>query len=71
MIKYEIKEHIGTLGRGIEVRKVIWGDNPVKYDLRNWYKDKATGEEKPGKGISLNVEEIKKLKNLLNGIDIS
>ena len=39
-----------------------WNDKEAKYDLREW----DTEHEKMGKGITLSVEELKKLKILLN-----
>jgi hypothetical protein len=39
-------------------------------DLREFYKDKETGDDKPGKkGISLTSEQWKTLKELSNDID--
>ena len=39
-------------------------------DLREFYVDKSTEETKPGKkGISLNVEEYQKLKEIIPEID--
>lgn len=70
-IKYEIKQNIGTLsesakGWAKELNLVSWNDKEPKYDLREW--DPA--HEKMGKGVTLTVEELKKLKELLNGIEL-
>lgn len=70
-IKFEIKETIGVLsesakGWSKELNLVSWNDKEPKYDLREW--DPA--HEKMGKGITLNFEEIKKLQELLNKLDI-
>ena len=68
-IKYEIKENIGVLsesakGWAKELNLVSWNDKEPKYDLREW----DPTHEKMGKGITLNLEEIKKLKEILNSI---
>ncbi len=69
-IKYEIKENIGVLsesakGWAKELNLVSWNDKEPKYDLREW----DTTQKKMGKGITLNLEEIKKLKEILNSIE--
>ncbi len=69
--KYEIVEQIGVLsesanGWSREVNFVSWNDRDPKYDIRDW----APGNEKMGKGISLSLEEVKALKELLNTLDI-
>ena len=68
-IKYEIKENIGVLSESAkgwtkELNLVSWNDKEPKYDLREW----DPTHEKMGKGITLNLEEIKKLKEILNSI---
>ena len=65
-IKYEIKENIGVLsesakGWAKELNLVSWNDKEPKYDLREW--DPA--HEKMGKGITLNLDELKALKEIL------
>lgn len=70
-IKYEIKEEIGILsesskGWAKELNLISWNDREAKYDLRDW----APGHEKMGKGITLTREEIKKLRDILNGMEI-
>lgn len=70
-IKYEIKESIGVLsenGRGWtkELNLVSWNDRAAKYDLRDW--DET--HEKMGKGITLTGDELIKLRDILNSIEI-
>lgn len=70
-IKFEIKENIGVLsestkGWSKELNIVSWNDKEPKYDLREW--DPA--HEKMGKGMTLSVEELKKLKEVLNEMDL-
>ena len=70
-IKFEIKQNIGILsesskGWSKELNLVSWNDKEPKYDLREW--DPA--HEKMGKGMTLTGEELKKLKDLLNGLNL-
>lgn len=69
--KYEIIERIAILsesGKGWtkELNKVSWNDRPAKYDLRDWNHE----ESKMGKGASLSDQEIIKLKEVLNTIEL-
>ncbi len=66
---FEIKEKLGVLstsksGWNLELNKVSWGGRPAKYDIRSW----APDHEKMGKGITLNDDEIKSLKEILSEI---
>ncbi|MDR3600351.1 MAG: YdbC family protein [Desulfosporosinus sp.] len=70
-IKYEIKETIGVLsesakGWSKELSLVSWNDAAPKYDIREWSPDHA----KMGKGVTLTAEELRKLKDLLNGMNL-
>ena len=70
-IKYEIKETVGTLsennrGRSKELNLINWNDREPKYDIRDW----SPEHEKMGKGVTLSVEELKKLRELLNGMEL-
>lgn len=70
-IKFEIKENIGVLSKSVkgwtkELNLVSWNDKEPKYDLREW--DGA--HEKMGKGMTLTADEIKKLRDLLNGLEL-
>jgi hypothetical protein len=70
-IKFEIKENVGTLsqspkGWSKELNLISWNGKEPKYDLRDWDPDHA----KMGKGITLNLDELKKLRDLLNGMDL-
>ena len=67
--KYEVVKHIGILSQNNkgwkkELNLVSWNGREPKYDLRDW----APEREKMGKGITLNEEEVKSLKELLNSI---
>lgn len=70
-IKFEIKETVGTLSEGSkgwkkELNLISWNDKEAKYDIRDW----DAGHEKMGKGVTLTVEELKRLRELLNGMNL-
>ena len=70
-IKYEIKETISVIletskGWSKELNLISWNDREPKYDLRDW----APEHEKMGKGITLSKEELIKLKEVLNNMDL-
>jgi hypothetical protein len=70
-IKFEIKETIGTLsesakGWSKELNLISWNGREPKYDLRDW----APDHTKMRKGVTLSVEELKKLRDLLNGLEL-
>lgn len=45
-----------------ELNLISWNDREPKYDIRDW----SPEHEKMGKGVTLSVEELKKLRDLLN-----
>lgn len=70
-IKFEIKETLGTLSEGSkgwkkELSLISWNDKEPKYDIREWDPE----HEKMGKGVTLTAEELKKLKEILNDMDL-
>ncbi len=70
---FEIVEHIGTLSQSegsvrTELNLVAWCDRKPKYDIRPW-KEGEEGRE-PYKGITLSVEELKALRELLNNMEL-
>lgn len=70
-IKYEIISEIGVLSKNAkgwckELNLVSWNNREPKYDIRDW----SEGHEKTGKGITLNDEEIKALRDILNKLDL-
>jgi len=70
-IKFEIKETIGVLsesakGWSKELNLVSWNDKDPKFDLREW----DPSHEKMGKGVTLSKEELVKLKEILNNMDL-
>lgn len=70
-IKFEIKENHGILSENAkgwtkELNSVSWNDRPSKYDIREWDPE----HEKMGKGITLSLEEMKELKEMINRLDL-
>ena len=66
-IKYDIVEELGVLSESAkgwtkELNLISWNGGTPKYDIRDW----APEHEKMGKGVTLSVEELKKLRDLLN-----
>lgn len=69
--KFEITKSLGVLSEGTkgwqkEINLVSWNERQPKIDIRDW----APEHEKMGKGITLSFEELKKLKGLLEEIDL-
>ena len=70
-IKYEITKKIGVLSESTrgwtkELNLVSWNDREAKYDLRDW----APEHEKMGKGVTLSTEELRRLRDILNAMDL-
>lgn len=64
--KYEITQELGVLsesksGWTRELNLVSWNGAAPKFDIRDW----SPNHEKMGKGISLNTDEVDKLKKIL------
>ena len=65
--QYEIKEEIGVLsesksGWRKEVNLISWNGASPKLDIRDW----APNHEKMGKGVTLSLAEVEKLKEVLS-----
>ncbi|NLB23126.1 MAG: hypothetical protein GX833_07700 [Clostridium sp.] len=70
-LTYDIKETIGAIsensrGWSKELNLISWNDREPKYDIRDW----APDHEKMGKGLTLTKDEIKKLRDLLNDMEL-
>lgn len=70
-IKFEIEKELGSISESAkgwtkELNLISWNGKEAKYDLRDW----APGHEKMGKGITLSIDELKKLKDMLNKMDL-
>ncbi|MCX5780950.1 MAG: PC4/YdbC family ssDNA-binding protein [Firmicutes bacterium] len=64
--KFEIIKTLGVLSEGTkgwqkEINMVSWNERKPKLDIRDW----GPNHEKIGKGVSLNQEELLKLKEIL------
>lgn len=70
-IKYEIIQTIGILSEGAkgwrkELNLISWNGRDPKYDIRDWSEDHS----KMGKGVTLDKDELEKLKLLLGTKDL-
>ena len=70
-IKFEIRKSVGAISESAkgwkkELNLISWNDKEPKYDLRDWDSE----HKKMGKGITLTAEELKKLKEILNEMDL-
>lgn len=70
-LKFEITEHLGDLGENSrgwsrELNLVSWNDREPKYDLRDWSPDHS----RMGKGLTLTADELVKLRDLINELDL-
>lgn len=69
-IKYEVKKSYGVLSESAkgwtkELRSISWNDREAKFDIREWSPD-----EKMGKGVTLSIDELKNLRDILNKLDL-
>ena len=76
--KYDVVEEIATLScreastgtiYSKEINLISYNDAAPVYDIRNWT-DYHDEEARMGKGITLNREELKALRDALNGMDL-
>ena len=70
-IKYNIVKEIGIISESKsewkkELNLISWNEREAKYDLRDW----SQNHEKMGKGITLSLNELKSLRDLLNNIEL-
>lgn len=70
-IKFEIKATTGVLSESAkgwkkELNLISWNDKEAKYDIRDWDAE----HKKMGKGVTLTSEELKKLRDILNGMEL-
>jgi len=68
---YEVKESLGLIaesetGWKKELKIISWNNNIPKYDIRDWSPDC----KKMGKGLTFSKEEIIKLKEILQEIEL-
>lgn len=70
-IKYEIVQKLGVLstsasGWSKELNLISWNDREPKFDIRDWSVDGM----KMGKGVTLTLDELLSLRELLNRMQI-
>ena len=70
-INYEIVKNIGIISESSkgwtkELNLISWNVREPKYDIRDWDPE----HEKMGKGVTLTIEELKRLKKLLAEMDL-
>ena len=70
-IKFEIVNTVGVISESSkgwtkELNLISWNGREPKYDLREW----DPNHEKMGKGITLSKDELKRLKEMLDGMDL-
>ncbi len=68
-IKCEVVKHFGVISEGEYTRElnlVSWNNHRELYDLRGWKEDHT----KCSKGITLNRDELLKLRDILNSMEI-
>lgn len=70
-IKFDIVKELGKIsetnsGWSKELNLISWNGREPKYDLRDW----SPEHTKMGKGITLSIEDLRGLKELLNNMDI-
>ena len=70
-IKYDIIKTVGVLSESSkgwtkELNLISWNGREPKYDLRDWDSE----HQKMGKGVTLNEDELKRLKELLDGMEL-
>ena len=69
--KFDIQKTLGIISENSkgwkrEVNVMTWNNKKAKVDIREWDEK----HEQMGKGITLNKEELKQLKDILNQLDI-
>ena len=69
-LKFEIKKEVGVIGEGTkgwkkEVNFVSWNDRKAKLDIRDWNET----HDKMGRGITLSMDEAKKLTDLIKNVN--
>ena len=70
-IKYEIIDKVGKLSQSAsswskELNFISWNDREPKVDIREW----SPEHERMGKGVTLNKEEAKILRDILNKMEL-
>lgn len=70
-ITFEVEQHIGLIGTSPtgwkkELNMVSWNGTQAKFDIREWDEDHTH----MSRGITMNKEEIKSLKEILSVLEL-
>lgn len=70
-VKFDIIKNLGVISEGAkgwkkEINIMSWNGRKAKIDIRDWDETHS----KMGKGITLSKDELKKLKEILDEINI-
>lgn len=70
-VKWDIVKQLGVISEGSggwrkEMNIISWNSKAAKLDIRSW----DTSHQKMSKGITLSKDEVKKIKEMLNAIDV-
>ena len=70
-IRYEIVQQFGALsasqsGWSKQLNLISWNDREPKFDIRDWSPDGM----KMGKGVTLTLDELLALRDLLNRMEV-
>lgn len=70
-IEFDVVKEFGELSENIkgwkrEVNLVSWSGRDPKYDIRDWSPDHS----KMGKGITLTLDEMKQLRDILDKMEL-
>ena len=70
-IRYEIIQQFGALsasqsGWSKQLNLISWNDREPKFDIRDWSPDGT----KMGKGVTLTLDELLALRDLLNSMEV-
>lgn len=70
---FDLQQHLATLSDSgklsTELNVISYSDQEPKYDLRRW-RYLSSGEKRMQKGLTMNAEELRKLRDVLNTLDI-
>lgn len=70
---FDLQQHLATLSDSgklsTELNVIRFGTSEPKYDLRRW-RNLHSGERRMQKGITMDAEELKKLRDVLNGLTL-
>lgn len=71
-VTYKMTQEIAEIRKGKRPVKLTlghWGNAEDKYDIRQWYEDDEENEL-PGKGITLALKDLIKLREVLNSLEL-